>query len=225
VTTHLHLVPKSKKWRYTSTIPITPQWRGAQLKHRDNCAFTFIWHRGLLINYRRFHETCLVTCCFPFSVFWTSHCIEMFLQGFLSRGFWVFYSVSKWRTCSTFHKNLLITSLGFFLHILVGTTACRNNEVTDVSEKYATNLLKGFHCSPVGTLSCRNDQDWRRSGGACCFEGDFDLAEGGSKFPETSIALLFRHGAITRGLRNMNHCGRLNSFDSVPACKPDKSCH
>jgi hypothetical protein len=39
--THLHLVPRSNnEWSYTSTSPNTPQWRGAQLKHRDS--FTFV---------------------------------------------------------------------------------------------------------------------------------------------------------------------------------------
>jgi hypothetical protein len=39
-------------WSYTSTRPITPSWRGAQLKHRDNFTFTFTrlaptinWHQ------------------------------------------------------------------------------------------------------------------------------------------------------------------------------------
>jgi hypothetical protein len=44
LTTHLHLVPRSKgEWSYTSTPPIRP--RGVMLslkkKHRDNLNFTF----------------------------------------------------------------------------------------------------------------------------------------------------------------------------------------
>jgi hypothetical protein len=39
LTTHLHVVPRSKnEWNHTST-PDTPSWRGALLRHRDN--FTF----------------------------------------------------------------------------------------------------------------------------------------------------------------------------------------
>jgi len=41
LTTHVHLMPWSKNgWSYTST-PTEPPWRGAQLKHTDNCTFTF----------------------------------------------------------------------------------------------------------------------------------------------------------------------------------------
>jgi hypothetical protein len=41
LTTHLHLVQRSKNaWSYTST-PNTPSWRDAQVKHRDNFTFSF----------------------------------------------------------------------------------------------------------------------------------------------------------------------------------------
>jgi hypothetical protein len=39
LTTHLHLVPRSKnEWSYIST-PNMPSWHSAQLKHRDNFIF------------------------------------------------------------------------------------------------------------------------------------------------------------------------------------------
>jgi hypothetical protein len=40
LTTHLHLVPGSKKRGAIPPLPNTPSWRGAQLKHRDNFTFT-----------------------------------------------------------------------------------------------------------------------------------------------------------------------------------------
>jgi hypothetical protein len=36
LTTHFHLVPKSRMRGVTSPLPNTHSWRGAQLKHRDN---------------------------------------------------------------------------------------------------------------------------------------------------------------------------------------------
>jgi hypothetical protein len=39
LTTHLHLVPKSRMRGATPPLLNTPSWRGAQLQHRDN--FTF----------------------------------------------------------------------------------------------------------------------------------------------------------------------------------------
>jgi hypothetical protein len=42
LTTHLHLVPRSKEWVELYLYSLnTPPWRGAQLKHRDNFTFTF----------------------------------------------------------------------------------------------------------------------------------------------------------------------------------------
>jgi hypothetical protein len=41
LTTHLHLMPRSKnEWIYTP-LPNTSSWRGAQLKHRDSFTFTY----------------------------------------------------------------------------------------------------------------------------------------------------------------------------------------
>jgi hypothetical protein len=39
MTTHLHLVPRSKNGGAIPPLPNTPLWRGAQLKHRDNFNF------------------------------------------------------------------------------------------------------------------------------------------------------------------------------------------
>jgi hypothetical protein len=49
LTTHLHLVPRSKNASsYTSTPPNKPSWRGAQLKHRDNFTLTLFIFNTLL---------------------------------------------------------------------------------------------------------------------------------------------------------------------------------
>jgi len=40
LTTHLHLVPRSRIRRTIPPLPNTPSWRGARLKHRDNFSFT-----------------------------------------------------------------------------------------------------------------------------------------------------------------------------------------
>jgi hypothetical protein len=40
LTTHLHLVPRSKMLSAVPPLPNTPSWRGAQLKHRDYITFT-----------------------------------------------------------------------------------------------------------------------------------------------------------------------------------------
>jgi len=44
-------VPRSKNKRsHTSTPQITPSWRGAQLKHRDNFTFTFAWDAHIYLR-------------------------------------------------------------------------------------------------------------------------------------------------------------------------------
>jgi hypothetical protein len=49
LTTHLHLVPRSKnEWRLPP-LPNTPSWRGAQLKHRNNFTFTSVSYNLFLI--------------------------------------------------------------------------------------------------------------------------------------------------------------------------------
>jgi hypothetical protein len=40
LTTHLHLVPRSRMSGAVPAPPNTPPWRGAQLRHRDNFTFT-----------------------------------------------------------------------------------------------------------------------------------------------------------------------------------------
>jgi hypothetical protein len=40
VTTHLHLVLRSRMCVATPPLPPVALWRGAQLKHRDNFTFT-----------------------------------------------------------------------------------------------------------------------------------------------------------------------------------------
>jgi hypothetical protein len=48
LTTHLHLVPRSKYEELYLHSPNTPSWRDAQLKkYRDNFTFTFIFKMEL----------------------------------------------------------------------------------------------------------------------------------------------------------------------------------
>jgi hypothetical protein len=58
LTTHLHLVSRSRMRGAIPPLPNTPSWRGAQLKHRDN--FTFIGSCGVILWMRwwnfRFHK-------------------------------------------------------------------------------------------------------------------------------------------------------------------------
>jgi hypothetical protein len=42
LTTHLHLVPKSRMRGSIPPLPTTPSWRGAQLKNRDNLTLIYI---------------------------------------------------------------------------------------------------------------------------------------------------------------------------------------
>jgi hypothetical protein len=41
LTTHLHLIPRSRMRGAILPLPNTPSWRGAHLNHRDNFTFTF----------------------------------------------------------------------------------------------------------------------------------------------------------------------------------------
>jgi hypothetical protein len=64
LTTHLHLVPRSKLYFHS---PNTPSWRCAQLKHRDNFTFTFIscsgYHMKCLGYYKCFNSCLVLNCC------------------------------------------------------------------------------------------------------------------------------------------------------------------
>jgi hypothetical protein len=53
LTTHLHLVPRSRMLGTILPLPNTPSWRGAKLKHRDNFTFTFIeFYKGVSKSFR-----------------------------------------------------------------------------------------------------------------------------------------------------------------------------
>jgi hypothetical protein len=53
LTTHLHLVPRSRMRGAIPPLPNTPPWRGAQLKHRD---FTFTFTPPCCSCLKRFSE-------------------------------------------------------------------------------------------------------------------------------------------------------------------------
>jgi len=48
--TRLYLVPGSGGRGHILPPPNTPSWRGAQLKHIDNCTFTFTFYLLILEN-------------------------------------------------------------------------------------------------------------------------------------------------------------------------------
>jgi hypothetical protein len=59
LTTHLQLVPRSRKYGSIYPHPHTPSWRNAQLvKHRDNFTFYINVYMRLRKKYRKLEDEC-----------------------------------------------------------------------------------------------------------------------------------------------------------------------